>query len=61
MQNDTTDQLYIVVDHVPCYDSASSRPGIFKYGIITFNADIIFFDTEISVELRGFRNDLCIF
>ena len=54
VQGHTTDQLHIVVEHVPGHGVASGRPGVLPDGCIPFDADgIRALDGELAVHVGG--------
>src|SRR4051812_48253434 len=61
MQNGSTNQLHIIVYHVPGNLAATRGPAIFEYGLIAIDGNIIFGNTEVPVKLRSCRYDLGIF
>ncbi len=61
VQHNTTDQLYIIVYHVPGHLATGGRPGIFENGFISINGYIVFFYTQVTVHIGGRGNEFSIF
>ncbi len=61
VQNDTTEQLYIVVYHVPDRIVTTGYPVVLVDGLIAFNAYEIFGSGQMAVELRSGYRDFFIF
>ena len=53
MQHSTTDQLYIVVGHIPGNGTSGGAPAILINGLVAADLDIILFDTEVAVVFGG--------
>ena len=60
MQHDTTDQLHIVVDHIPLREIAAGLPLILVDRFITIDGDEVVIHGEVTVVLRGGDGDLAI-
>ena len=61
MQNDTTEQLYIVVYHVPDRIVTTGYPVILINGLITLDAYKVFCSSQLAVEISGGNYDFFIF
>ena len=57
MEHDTSDELYIVVYHVPCDLVSTGHPMVLPYGIVAFNRDKLLCRTEVAVELSRLYTD----
>ena len=51
MQNSTTDQLHVIMHHIPGHFISSGKPGIEINGFVTFYLDKIVGNCQIPVEL----------
>ena len=60
VQYRTTDQLYIVVHHIPGYFIPSCDPGVEINGLISFDLYKIMLYRQITVELIGCHFDLLV-
>ena len=61
MQNDTTEQLYIVVYHVPDRIVTTGYPVILINGLIALDAYKVFCSSQLAVEISGGNYDFFIF
>ena len=61
MQNDTTKELYIVVNHVPQCVVTTGYPVILIDGLVAFDAYEIFCSSQLTVEVGSSYNDFFIF
>ena len=57
MQNDTTDKLNIIMDHIPCNLVSASHPMVLPYGIVTFDCDEFLCGAEVTVKLGSLNSD----
>ena len=58
MEDDTTEELYVVVDHLPCEVVAAGSPVIMVHGLVVANLDevVLRVGCELTVEV-GSRDD----
>ena len=61
VQNDTTEQLYIVVYHVPDRIVTTGYPVILINGLIALDAYKVFCSSQLAVEISGGNYDFFIF
>ena len=61
VQNDTTEELYIVVNHVPYRIVTTGYPVILIDGLVAFDAYKIFRCSQLAVKIRSGNNDFFIF
>ena len=60
MENNTTKQLYVVVDHLPLQVVSTSHPVILVVGLVTFYAQEIMSGSQLTVEISSGNHDLFI-
>ena len=53
MQDDTTDELHVVMDHVPRGRVASGHPCMAPVSLVPLYADIVVLSTELAVHICG--------
>ena len=53
VQNNTSYQLNIIMNHVPGYFSSACNPFIFINDFITFNTNVFFSDSKSLIKLRS--------
>ena len=61
MKNHTTDELHIIVNHVPGNFGTTGYPAIFINGLVPFYRYIFFFYTQVTVQLCCCGNNFFIF
>ena len=62
MQDDTSDELHVVVYHVPCDFIAAGHPMVAVYGFVAFDGKKVFsFCCQFAVEIAGCDFDCFIF
>ena len=61
MQHDTSDELNVIVDHVPGHLVTACDPVVLPYGIVTVNRDELLGCAEVAVELCSLYPDLRVF
>ena len=61
VQNDTTEQLYIVMNHVPCHIVTTRYPVILVDGFIAFDTYKIFCSSQMAVEFSRSYYDFFVF
>ena len=61
MENDTTKQLYVVVNHVPHHVVTTGYPVILINGFVSLDAYKILCCSELAVEFRGSHYNFFIF
>ena len=61
VQGRTTDQLNIVVHHVPLYFRTGSHPGIAPRGLVAVDGDAAALSCDVPVPIRGGDSELPIF
>ena len=61
MENDTADELHVIVDHVPCDLVSSGHPVVLPDGIVTLYPDKLLGGAEVAVKLCRLDHDLRIF
>ena len=57
MENDTTDELYIIMDHVPGHLVTAGKPMVLPYGIVTFYGHEFLCRAEVTVKLSRLHSD----
>ena len=58
VQGYTTDELHVVVHHIPLHLVASGNPMVGVYGIVPLYAHEVVVDGELTVEIAGLDSDL---
>ena len=57
MQDDTTDELNVIVHHIPCHLVSTGHPVVLPEGIISFYGHEFLGCAEVAVELRCLHLD----
>ena len=53
VQDDTSDELHVVVDHVPGYRVTSGYPSMVPIGLVALDTDVIVLGAELAVHVGG--------
>ena len=58
MQDDTTDELYVIVYHIPLHVVTTGNPVIGVYGLVAVDGDkVLTLGSQVAVELSGGYGD----
>ena len=61
MQNGATNQLHIVVNHVPVHQASGGHPAGFEDRLVSFDGDIVFYHPQFAVKRGSGRGKFFIF
>ena len=61
MQHNSTEQLHIVVHHIPCDFVTTGHPMISINGFVAFNSDKIMSSSQFSIKICGSNHNFFVF